>query len=354
MFHFPFAPQDRIIAPMTYEWDVAAMTFFHQCIARVPGLMIAGFVAAVASYGGHLAPIVGAPIFAIGIGLCIKTWIGVHEKLTPGVAFASKKVLQAAIILLGSGLSLSSIFETGGQSFIVMIGTLIFALVGGHLIGRWMKLPKKMVNLITVGTSICGASAISSLSPIVGASESEIAYSISTIFLFNVVAVFLFPIIGHLFHFSNNMFGLWAGTAINDTSSVVAAGYAYSHTAGQYATIVKLTRSIMIIPVCLYFLIKTMAQRRNQEDRQSIHFPWFIVGFLGMSGLATIGLFGASGGRSISNVGQFLVVTALVAIGLETDVRGLLRTGYRPLLMGLATWAFVACSSLALQKLTGQ
>ncbi|MCL6453865.1 MAG: putative sulfate exporter family transporter [Alicyclobacillus sp.] len=339
------------------------------------GFCVAAAIAGLATYVGHLLPTVGAPIVAILVGILVRlalnattgralradgrgAWIAA---LQPGVGFTSKRILQLAIILLGANLNLAAVWKTGSASFWVMVGSLAVALAGGTLIGRLLRLPTNLTRLIAVGTSICGASAISAVAPIVAAEESEIAYAISTIFLFNVIAVFLFPAIGHLAHFSSTQFGVWAGTAINDTSSVVAAGYAFSPVAGQYATVVKLTRSLAIIPVSLWFAIRssrTAAAHLGSGDsvgprrrRVRISFPLFILGFVAMSALDTLGVFGTAA-SALNDLGQYLIAVALAAIGLSTNLQSFRQTGSRPLLMGLCTWALVAVSSLALQALT--
>lgn len=324
-------------------------TPFAKLTRLVPGLLMVTVVAIAASRMGALLPTVGAPIVAILMGVLLRWALGMPERLAPGVAYAGKRILQLAIVLIGAGLSLKSVWHTGAQSFVVMVGTLVIALGGGLLVGKMLKLPRNITTLITVGTSVCGASAISAISPIVAAEEGEIAYSISTIFLFNIVAVLLFPLIGHLFNFSSTQFGMWAGTAINDTSSVVAAGYSFSVAAGQYATVVKLTRSLAIIPISLLLALQTSLQPGTKTRTASIRFPLFILGFLCMSTLDTIGLFGTNGGATISGIGQFCIVIALAGIGFGTNLKSLRQTGYRPILMGLITWGLVAVSSLLLQ-----
>lgn len=319
----------------------------------LPGLLVTLVIAAVAAYIGHLIPVVGAPITAILLGILLRNILRSPDTTRPGISFASKRVLQFAVILLGANLNLAVVWKTGAQSFWVMIGSLAVALVGGTLVGKLFRLPKNLIRLITVGTSICGASAISAVAPILVAEEGEIAYAISTIFLFNVIAVFLFPLIGHIFHFSSMTFGMWAGTAINDTSSVVAAGYSFSHAAGQYATVVKLTRSLAIIPVSLWFaFMAAKSSHTENHARPRFQFPMFILGFVAMAALDTFGVFGRVGGTDISRLGQFFISVALAAIGLSTDVKALFKTGHRPLLMGFCTWALVAVSSLLLQALT--
>lgn len=188
------------------------------------GILFTFIIGLAAYWLGTLFPIVGGPVFGILIGIAINNSIGKPKSTERGITFTSKKILQWAIIILGAGLNLSQVWQTGLNSFSVMIFTLAAAFITAYGVGKLLKIPKNLKTLIGVGTAICGGSAIAAISPIIEADDMEIAYSVSTIFLFNIIAVLIFPLLGRLFHFSDNAFGLWAGTAINDTSSVVAAG----------------------------------------------------------------------------------------------------------------------------------
>ena len=217
---------------------------------------------------------------------------------------------------------------------------------------------RNLGRLIAVGTGICGASAIGALSPILAAEEGDTAYAIATIFLFNVAGVLLFPPIGRLFGFSAHGFGLWAGTAINDTSSVVAAGYSFSAAAGAYAVIVKLTRTLMIVPVSLIFAAIVARERRQSASGEALlaeraRVPRFILWFVAASTLNTFGVFGSWGPHVLPALGQFLIVVALAGVGLSADLRAMARTGFRPIVVGLLGWVCVASLSLILQWLTG-
>jgi uncharacterized integral membrane protein (TIGR00698 family) len=326
-----------------------------------PGILIALIIAISATWLGSLLPIIGAPIFGILIGIIINNTLGKPAITLKGVGFTSKKILQWAIIILGGSLSFTQVLKTGVSSFSIMIFTLSAAFLAAYGFGKLMGVPFKLKTLIGVGTAICGGSAIAAISPIIEADELEIAYSISTIFFFNIIAVLIFPPIGHLLHFTDKAFGLWAGTAINDTSSVVAAGFAFSNAAGAYATIVKLTRTTMIIPIALIFSIitgvqKSKASKTDTSINYSIKriFPWFILWFLVASILNTLGLFNSSAIHYISILGKFMIVMALSAIGLSADFKKMLKTGLKPLFLGLIVWFCVAIVSLIIQFATGQ
>lgn len=334
------------------------MNWFKQ---NILGIALAFSVALLANWLGIIFPIIGGAVFGILIGIIINNFIGKPKFTDKGIAFTSKKILQWAIIVLGAGLSLTQVWKTGLTSFSVMIFTILAAFITAFGLGKLMKIPSNLKTLIGVGTAICGGSAIAAISPIIEADDMEIAYSVSTIFLFNVIAVLIFPPIGHLLHFSDKAFGLWAGTAINDTSSVVAAGYAFSNTAGAYATIVKLTRTTMIIPISLFFsFIVAYKKKKECNGNTKVNysfkkiFPWFIIWFLVASFLNTLGLFSANNIHYINIIGKFMIIMALSAIGLNSDFKKMLKTGVKPIILGLMVWFIVAFVSILIQYISKQ
>jgi uncharacterized integral membrane protein (TIGR00698 family) len=330
--------------------------------ARVagPGLLVALSVAAVATGLGRVVPIVGGPVFGIVAGAVLAAAVPALRAPVwqPGFAVAAKPVLQTSIVVLGTGLSLTEVIKVGGGSLPVMLGTLAVALVGAWLFGRLLGVRGDTRTLIGVGTGICGASAIAATTAVVGAAEADVAYAIGTIFTFNIAAVLLFPLVGHLLGMGPQAFGLWSGTAINDTSSVVAASFSYGGGAGSYAIVVKLTRTLMIIPVVLVLAV-VRAKRRAGEGFGLGSVPWrrivppFLIGFVVAAALDSVGAVPASWHGALSTLGTFLITTALAGIGLTlrwSSVRG---AGVRPLLLGAALWASVAVASLGLQAATG-
>lgn len=234
-----------------------------------------------------------------------------------------------------------------------MLSSLAVAFVAAAVVGAVMSVAPRLRVLIGVGTGICGASAIAAVSSVVGATEIEIAYAISTIFVFNLVAVLCFPLVGHGIGLSQKAFGLWAGTAVNDTSSVAAAAYAYGRTAGSAAIIVKLARTLMIVPVTVAIALIN-ARRREVEIRWLGLVPWFIVWFIAASTLHTTGPLSSPFVTSVfSTTALVLTTAALSAIGLSTQLGKSLQLGFRPLALGATIWAIVAATSLAVQRLTG-
>lgn len=319
--------------------------------AVLPGLAACLAVAAVAVLLAHYVPLVGGAVFAILLGILVGNTFRLSPALKPGLAFCSKRVLQGAIIVLGGGLSLTQVWRTGRESAAVMVGTLAIALLVAWVLGKVLRVPPRLTSLVGVGTGICGGSAIAAVAPIVEAEDEEIAFAISTVFLFNVVAVVIFPLFGHLLRMTDTGFGLWAGTAINDTSSVVAAAYSYSPAAGDYATITKLARTTMIVPIALGFALLRARACQGTGSTVCLRriFPWFVLGFLGMAVLNTVGVFGRTLPPQLSEAGRMLIAVALAGVGLGTNLRGMAKTGARPIVLGLLVWASVALSSLGLQ-----
>lgn len=325
----------------------------------LPGLMLAAIIAVFAMIVGKWLPLIGGPVTGIVIGLIIRNSLGVGPTFKPGLQFASKKVLQWSIIGLGFGLSLQQVARTGLDSLWVTAISISAAFVSAWLLGRWLGIPSKLKMLIGVGTAICGGSAIAAVTPIIKPEDHETAFAITTIFIFNIVAVLIFPAMGHWLGMSNEGFGMWAGTAINDTSSVVAAGYSYSQEAGDYATIVKLTRATLIIPICLG-LIAIQAWEHKQSSNNSGNgfnlariFPWFILWFVVASAIRSTGLIPEVLDIPLRLTADFLIVMALTSIGLSSDLRSMASAGVRPVLLGLGVWVSVAGSSLLVQYLMG-
>jgi uncharacterized integral membrane protein (TIGR00698 family) len=332
--------------------------------SRAVGVAAAGTVAAVALPLGEVAPRVGAPIIALALGMAVAAATPVGLSLG-GLGSISRYALQVAIVLLGATISLSEVASVGASSLPVMLGSLATALIAAAVLGRRLGVPERLRILIGVGTGICGASAIASVSGVIDARAGEIRYAVSTIFAFNLAAVLVFPPLGHLLGMSSHAFGLWSGTAINDTSSVVAGGFAYSHAAGAYAVIVKLTRTTMIIPITLY--LSTRAFRRAAPARTGEQagtpvptaaslrriMPWFLVWFLAASAANSLGVFTPDARAAFSHIGLVLTTLALAAVGLSSNLRELRQTGTRPLALGALIWIAVATTSLALQILIG-
>ena len=331
----------------------------------LPGTALALIVAAAAKFlegleesaGLHL---IGASVIAMFLGMLIHSFQKPTAETAPGIKFTSKKILKFAIILLGASLNISTVLTVGKFSLTVMLFTLATCFGLGALIGKTLGLSWKTSSLINAGTGICGGSAIAAIAPVIEATDMDIAYGLSATFLFDTIMIVIFPILGRLLGLSDAAFGLWAGTAVNDTSSVVATGYAFSEAAGDFATMVKLTRTLAIIPAVLVFAcismhLKKKEQAENASVRVSIKsvFPWFILAFLAMSGLTSLGLIPAAAASVLKNISKFLMVAALAAIGLNTDFKALCRSGAKPMLHGFIVSLLVVLVAIAVEYLIG-
>ncbi|MDD2217647.1 MAG: YeiH family protein [Eubacteriales bacterium] len=317
---------------------------------RLPGIVLAGIIAVAAWFLGKLLPIAGGPVFGLLLGMMIAFWKR-PKIFDPGVAYTAKKILQYAIIFIGFGMNLFHVFEIGSQTLLLMVFTLTSAFLAAYFLGKCLKTSRDTTILIGVGTAICGGSAIAATAPVIGAKDEDVASAISTIFLFNVIAAFLFPFLGHLLGMTDYQFGLWAGTAVNDTSSVVAAGYTFSDEAGSLAVIVKLTRTLMILPitVALAMYMSRGQKTEGKEYKLSKIFPWFVLGFLLASVANTWLLLPTGTGDFLAEVGKFMIIMAMAAIGLNTNLIRLLKNGLRPILLGLCCWIVLAVTSLIVQ-----
>jgi uncharacterized integral membrane protein (TIGR00698 family) len=325
--------------------------------SAAPGLAAVGLIAAAAWLVGGYVPLIGAAVLALGGGLVLRSVV-MAAALRPGVDFTLKRLLRLAIILFGATLSLAQVATIGAGSLVIVLVTIVLALSLTYVFGRWLHAPSGLVSLIGVGTAICGATAILTVGPIIESKEEEIAFAVTTIFLFNMLAVVIYPLLGHLLALSDAAYGVWAGSAVHDTSSVLAASYAFSEPAGRVATVVKLTRTLMLVPLALLFgLAHSYAQSRVGETGARagfarVHlvkiFPWFILWFVAAAMLNTVGVFGPSLGTVSSMIGKFLVVMVMAAVGLSADLRRMRQIGLRPLYIGLFSSVLIALASLAL------
>ncbi|AKN31582.1 membrane protein [Clostridium carboxidivorans P7] len=318
---------------------------------KLYGIILALIIAIPAWMIGNTFPIIGSPVLGILFGMILAFWKR-PSYFNTGVTFTAKKLLQYSIILMGFGMNLFNVFKVGKQTILLMLFTLTAAFITAYIAGKLLKINGKTAALIGVGSSICGGSAIAATAPVINANEQEVAHSISTIFLFNAIAAFLFPFLGHLFNMSNQCFGLWAGTAVNDTSSVVAAGYSYSTAAGNLAVIVKLTRTLAIVPITLALAIYTSKKEaKSKKGSYSISkiFPWFVLGFVAASVINTFIPIPAVITKFLSEAGKFVIVMAMVSVGLNTNIVELVKNGVRPIVLGFTCWVVLALTSLGVQ-----
>ena len=344
----------------------------QKYLERVPGTVACAVIAVPAWLLGQRFEVVGAPVFAILFGMALAYVLTGPRRapLAAGIGFTSKYVLQLAVVLLGFGMNLSSILAQGAKSLPVIVSTIATSLVTAYIMCRALKVPSKISILIGVGSSICGGSAIAATAPVIEADDEEVAQAISVIFLFNVIAALVFPSLGTALGLSNEGFGLFAGTAVNDTSSVTAAASAWDgmHPGANTldaATIVKLTRTLAIIPITLVLSLVTARKKREAaqaagEDvdasstfslRRAV--PAFVVLFVLASVATTVFALPAGVTAPLKTASKFFIAMAMAAIGLNTDLVKLVRTGGKPIAMGFVCWAAIAAVSLGMQHVLG-
>lgn len=337
-------------------------SFFESAVKILPGFIAAVLLAFVARFIENLMPVhvIGGSVIALLLGMLINSFWK-PAWLSPGLKFTSKKVLKLAIILLGASLSVNVILSVGRMSLVVMFFTLLTCFGGGYFVGKALGLNWKISNLISAGTGICGGSAIAAIAPVIDAEDSDIAYAMSATFIFDMAMIILFPIMGRMLGLSDMAYGLWAGTAVNDTSSVVAAGYAYSEAAGDFATMVKLTRTLSIIPTVLVFAFINLRIKRKQniasDSKNKINiwglFPWFIVGFIALAVINSFGLIPSAVSSAAKSLSKFLMVAALAAIGLGTSFKDVKKSGFNPMMHGFIISALVVVVAIAVEWCMG-
>ena len=329
------------------------------------------------SIGGFSFEVIGAPVFAIVIGMIItavfKNLAG-SKAMKAGITFTSKKILQYAVIILGFTLNIKTVLSVGGKSLPVIVSTIAISLIMAAVMCKLLKVEKKVSILVGVGSSICGGSAIAATAPVIDADDEEIAQSISVIFLFNVIAALIFPTLGNAIGLTNDGFALFAGTAVNDTSSVTAAASAWDSmmvTNGMVlaqATTVKLTRTLAIIPITLVLaLVRTRRAKKEGGEGTKVSlkkiFPWFILYFVIASLITTVVALLPSGGfvdvyntyfvKGAKWLAKFFIAMAMCAIGLNTHIVNLIKKGGKPIAMGFCCWVAIAAVSLVMQHVLG-
>lgn len=332
------------------------------------GILLCLVIAVPSWFAGKAFPIIGGAVIAILAGMVVTLFFKEKGTFAAGIKFTSKKILQWAVILLGFGLNLNVILETGKQSLPIIICTIATSLIIAYILHKVMKIPSNISTLVGVGSSICGGSAIAATAPVIDADDEEVAQAISIIFFFNVLAAIIFPAFGSAIGFdttSGEAFGIFAGTAVNDTSSVTACASTWdsmwslgAETLDKAVT-VKLTRTLAIIPITLVLaFIRTRKGQTENGEKVSIKqiFPFFILYFIAASIITTVAIstgVSADFFSPIKELSKFFIVMAMAAIGLNTDIVKLVKSGGKPLIMGLCCWIGITGVSLILQHVMG-
>lgn len=337
----------------------------NKLTEKIPGILICLLIAVPAWLLGRQFPVVGGPVIAILAGMIIASFWTPKDSMNKGIKFTSKYILQTAVVLLGFGLDMGVILQTGKQSLPIIVCTISTSLIVAFVLMKLLKAPANTATLIGVGSSICGGSAIAATAPVIGADDDEVAQSISVIFFFNVLAAIIFPILGHTLGFdttSGEAFGIFAGTAVNDTSSVTAAAATWDNMWGlgtatlDKAVTVKLTRTLAIIPITLVLAAWNARKADSKSEKFSLKraFPLFILLFVIASLITTAGSslgVAASVFAPLKSLSKFFIVMAMAAIGLGSNMVKLIKTGAKPLILGASCWICITLMSLLMQHL---
>lgn len=333
-----------------------------------PGLAVCFAIAIPAWLLGKVFPVVGGAVIAILAGMIITLLWNDKGVCDPGIHWTSKYILQAAVVLLGFGMDLGVILQTGRQSLPIIVCTISTSLILAWLLQKALHIPGKTSILIGVGSSICGGSAIAATAPVIHADDDEVAQSISVIFFFNVLAAIFFPMLGHALGFSTTSggpFGIFAGTAVNDTSSVTAAAATWDsmwHLGTQTldkAVTVKLTRTLAIIPITLVLALYQARAENNGGEKNKAGsfsfrraFPMFILYFVIAAIITTVCIhFGvpAAAFAPLKELSKFMIIMAMAAIGLNSNVIKLIKSGGKPIVLGACCWVGITVVSLLMQ-----
>jgi len=317
----------------------------------LPGLALVLVVALAARLASGVSSFVPDVVIALVLGAVVGNVVALPSAVQPGIKFTHRYLLRTAIILLGASLSFMAVVRTGGETLSIILICLVVSFSLCVLLARLAGLSGRVGTLLGAGTAICGATAIITVGPLIAATEAEIAYAVGTIFTYNALAVVAYPIIGHALHLTDLSFGTWAGTAVNDTSAVIATGYIYSDPAGIAATIVKLTRTVLLVPLAVGIGLAAGVQQGKQTGQKMNVWkmiPWFVLGFLAMAVLNTVGIFPAAIVKALTELAKFLIVMVLASVGLGMSLTQMRKLGLKPFGIGLLVGAVMGLVSLGL------
>jgi uncharacterized integral membrane protein (TIGR00698 family) len=328
-------------------------------LTTLPGLLLASAVA-ISAYGIRQLPVMAtfSPlILAIVIGIAFHNLIGTPSLAKPGVAFSMRRLLRIAIILLGLQLTITQVIEVGGRGIGIIAATLIATFAFTVWMGKLLGVDRKLAQLIAAGTSICGASAVIATNTVTNASDEDVAYAVACVTVFGSIAMFTYPLLPGLLHLDPHAFGLWSGASIHEIAQVVAAAFQDGQKSGEFGTIAKLSRVMLLAPVVITLGLTARGGSTNDPAANVSSgrppMPWFVLGFVALVGINSLIAVPAEAKMWIVAVTTFLLSVALAAMGLETDIRKLLAKGIRPALLGALAFLFIASFSLLLIKLIG-
>jgi uncharacterized integral membrane protein (TIGR00698 family) len=316
-----------------------------------PGLALTAAIAALA-YAIRRVPGVDAfspMIIAILLGIVFHNLVGTPARARAGVVFSLRRILRLAIILLGLQLTAGQVVAVGGTGIAIIVATLVATFTLTKAMGRMLGVERRLAELIAAGTSVCGASAVIATNTVTRGSDEDVAYAVACVTVFGTLSMFLYPTLGSLLQLDMHHYGLWAGSSIHEIAQVVAAAFQHGREAGDAGTIAKLSRVMLLAPLVMTLgIVAARGGRSGAKADGKAPMPWFVLGFIAMIGLNSVGVVPAEATHAVTPVTTFLLTMALAAMGLETDIRKLRAKGMRPLALGALSWLFISAFSLAL------
>ncbi|MHB9145992.1 MAG: YeiH family protein [Symbiobacteriia bacterium] len=317
----------------------------------IPGLALLAAVGYAGKVVSSFVPHTEYVLFAIAIGMVIGNTVRLPAWVLAGVN-TYELWLKTGIVLMGATLALQSVAKIGGVGIALVLVEILISIVVARFLARVFGLTDKLGSLIGVGIGICGVSAIIGATGAIKAEEEDQSYAIATILLFGAVMLFVFPLLGHIFGMSDKIFGFWTGLAIDNTAETIATGMAYSDAAGKLATIVKLSRNalmgLVILGFGLYYARQGLAPEiKNKGKFVWDRFPKFLLGFLFMSLLATLGFFSPGEVKALTALSKWFFVLTFAGVGFATQFRRM-RAGIKPFLVGFGAEAVVTVLTLGM------
>jgi uncharacterized integral membrane protein (TIGR00698 family) len=316
----------------------------------LPGIALAAALAWLARWLHDVPSIsrISALMLAIILGMAIRNTTGVPAAMQEGIRFSMRRLLRLAIILLGFQISMSQIWQVGGPGFLIVLVTLVCTFLFTIWLGRRLGVDPKVTELIAAGTSICGASAVVATNTVTEGTDEDVTYSIAIITVLGTVSILLYPLASAAMGMPAAAYGLWTGASIHEIAQVIAAAFQGGSVSAQYGAISKLSRVVLLAPVVFTLGYLAMRRRSAEGNHAKVPTPWFLVGFLVMIAVNSLGLVNKEWTARLVTANQFLLAVALAAMGLETSVSKLRKAGVRPFLLGSGAWCFISVLSLVL------
>ncbi len=321
-----------------------------QAMPLLPGLMLAAGIAGVALL---MAKAIGLEslnplLISVLIGIGWRQAAGSLNLTQPGVKFTMKRILRLAVILLGLRLSLAEVMAVGAAGLVIVATSTISTFYFTCWLGRQLQVGRRLTQLIAAGTSICGASAVVATNAVVDGSEEDMAYAISTITGFGTLAMLTYPLIGNLLALPPETFGIWSGASVHEVAQVIATGFQAGPVSGELATVTKLSRVLLIIPVMLSLGWQSRRSLNSHNEARSLPVPWFVVLFGLLTVINSFGIVPERLQASILQFNQLFLCMALAAMGLETNLNQLFKLGAKPIYLAGISWFFLAGVSLTM------